>query len=97
MDEQGYNNKIHEELKEDIKNLEKRVSKIEMTKEKTDYQYEEIMKALDKLNNITIPNLMTEINALKDKPAKRYDQVVTGLIGAIVGAIGGSIASLFIK
>lgn len=85
------------ELKEDIKSIEKRVLAIEISREKTDYQYEQIMKAIDELNNKTIPNLMTEINELKNKPVKRYDQVITGLIGALVGAIGGAIASLFIK
>ena len=34
---------------------------------------------------------------LKNRPVKRYDEVVTGLLGAIVGAIGAVIARLFIK
>lgn len=91
------NKQFIENLQGEVKDLQKRVTKIEMTKEKTDYQYEEIMKALDKLNNVTIPNLMNEIDELKNKPAKRYDQTITAIIGTIVGAVGGAIVSLILK
>lgn len=97
MDEKDYNSVIIQEMKNTIKNLETRIIKLETTKEKTDYQYEEIMKALEKLNDVTIPELMEEINALKEKPAKKYDNIITTAIGTIVGAIAGAIIGLVIK
>lgn len=85
------------ELKRNLDECEKRLLTMEKSKEKTDFQYEQIMETLKKLNEVTIPNLTAQIEELKNKPAKRYDQVVTGIIGAIVGAIGGAIANTFIK
>jgi len=85
------------ELKRNLDEYEKRLLAMEKSKEKTDFQYEQIMDTLKKLNEVTIPNLTAQIEELKNKPAKRYDQVVTGIIGAIVGAIGGAIANTFIK
>ena len=82
-------------LKKTTEEQEKRIQAIERSKEKTDFQYEQIMKTLEKLNNETIPNLTTQIEELKNKPVKRYDQVVSAFIGAIVGAIGAYIASIF--
>lgn len=93
----NYDEKVMKELKQDIKDLEKRVLAIETSREKTDYQYEQIMKAIDELNNKTIPNLMQEINELKNKPAKRYDSFISGILGAMAGAIGASIVNIFKK
>ena len=91
-----FNEQQIKEIKEDIKDLQKRMLKIEASREKTEFQYDEIMKALNKLNEDTIPNLMNEITELKNKPAKRYEQVVTGILGAIAGAAGTFIASKFL-
>lgn len=85
------------ELKKNLDECEKRLLTMEKSKEKTDFQYEQIMETLKKLNEVTIPNLTAQIEELKNKPVKRYDQVVTGIIGAIVGAIGGVIVNTFIK
>lgn len=73
------------ELKDSYKDLEKRVNKVETSREKTEFQYEEIIKSLDKLNEITIPNLMKELENLKNKPAKRWETGINALISAIVG------------
>lgn len=91
------NKQAIKDILEDVKDLQNRVMKIEASSQKTDFQYDQIMESLKTLNEKTIPNLMQEINALKNKPIKRYDQIVTGLIGGIVGALGGYIASLFLK
>ena len=84
------------ELKDTLKTLEKRVATIEISREKTEFQYGEIMKALDKLNDTTIPGLLKQIEELKSKPVKRYDQAISGILGAIFGAIGAFIASKFL-
>lgn len=77
------------ELKDENKELEKRIIKIETSREKTEFQYEEIMKALNKLNDITIPNLMKEVESIKNKPAKRWETGINALISAIVAALVG--------
>lgn len=92
-----YADKEIHELKLAITEQDKRIKEMELSKQKTEYQYEQIMKSLQILNEKTIPNLSSQIEELKNKPVKRYDQVVTGLLGAIVGAIGAVIARLFIK
>lgn len=77
------------ELKEAYKDLEKRVNKVETSREKTEFQYEEIIKSLDKLNEITIPKLTEELENIKNKPAKRWDSVINALISAVVAALVG--------
>lgn len=85
-----------EDLKKITDNQEKRIIQLEKANAKTDLQYEQIMQTLNKLNEITIPNLTAQIEELKNKPVKRYDQIVTSILGAICGAIGGYIVGLFI-
>lgn len=89
--------KAIEALQNTIANLEQRMSALETTKEKTDFQYEQIMATLNKINDKTIPNLVSQLEELKNKPVKRYDQAITSVFGAIFGAIGGYLASLFLK
>ena len=55
------------------------------------------MQTLKTLNEKTIPNLTAQIEELKNKPAKRYDQAVTGILGALFGAAGTMIANMFFK
>lgn len=76
-----------------ISKIQDRVSDLEAKGEKTDFQYEQIMKMLDKLTEQTIPELSREIQALKSKPAERYNQIVTSVIATVVGAIVGFIIS----
>ena len=85
------------ELSDIIRDHEKRIQQIERSKEKTDFQYEQIMKTLETLNKDTIPKLTKEIEELKNKPVKRYDQVITGLISAIVGGIVGFVVNKIFK
>lgn len=83
-------------LQKELEDHEKRILSIERSKEKTDFQYEQIMETLNKLNNITIPNLTAQIEELKNKPIKRYDQIIGSVLGAIFGAIGGAIAGMLL-
>lgn len=73
--------------------LQDKVGNLEAKSEKTDFQYEQIMKMLDKLTEQTIPELSKEIQALKNKPAERYNTIVGACISAIVGGIIGFIVS----
>lgn len=86
-----------ETIQTKLVDIERRILSMERSKEKTDFQYEQIMEMLNKINNVTIPNLTTQIEELKNKPAKRYDQAISGVLGAVFGAVGGYIVSLFIK
>lgn len=90
-------NKEIEELKRILEAQEKRIIQIELNNAKTDIQYEQIMNILNKLNERTIPDLIAQIEELKNKPVKRYDQAIGGILGAVFGAIGGAVAGLFLK
>ena len=85
------------ELKDTIKNQEKRIVELEASQSITDLRFRQIMETLNKLNDTTIPGLTKEVEELKNKPGKRYEQAITGILGAIFGAIGGAIAGLFFK
>ena len=78
----------------ETKEQEKRISQLEMNNTKTDLQYEQIMKTLNKLVEQTIPQLSKEIQEIKEKPVKRYETVVVGIIGAIAGGIGTFLLNL---
>lgn len=80
-----------------IQELDNRVKEMELSKQKTEYQYEQIMDSLKLLNEQTIPNLAAQIQELKNRPAKRYDQAITGILGAIFGAVGSLIATKLFK
>lgn len=73
--------------------LQERVNDLEAKGEKTDFQYEQIMKMLDKLTEQTIPELSREIQALKSRPVENYNKIVTSVISTIVGAIVGFVMS----
>lgn len=81
----------------DTKEQEKRITQLEMNNTKTDIQYNEIMKTLNKLIDVTIPELSKEIQEIKEKPAKKWDTIVAGIIGAIAGGIGTFIINMFTK
>lgn len=87
-----YRNKI-DRLDKEVASQEQRISELEKRSEKTDFQYEQIMKMLDKLTEQTIPELSREIQAIKNKPAERYNTAVTTIITTIIGAIIGFIFS----
>ena len=80
-----------------ILDLDNRLREIEMSKQKTEFQYEQIMESLRTLNDKTIPKLTAQIQELKDKPVKRYDQAVSGILGAIFGVVGTIIANTLFK
>lgn len=84
----GTDNKI-KKLEETLDEQEKRIQSMERSKEKTDYQYEQIMDMLKTLNEITIPNLSKQIQEIKEKPTQRYNTVITSIISAVVGGIMG--------
>lgn len=87
-----YKQKI-DRLEKETAIQEQRITELEKRSEKTDFQYEQIMKMLDKLNEHTIPELSKEIQTLKDKPAERYNTIVMSIISTAVGAIVGFIFS----
>lgn len=82
------------ELRRITQEQDKRITQLELNNTKIDLQYEQIMVILNKLNERTVPNLIEQIEGLKNRPAKRYEQAVSSLIGAIFGAVGGVIVSL---
>lgn len=104
VDEKEWNNfitdcKIYKEKVDNLlsttKEQEQRITQLEMNSMKTDTQYNEIMKTLNKLIDVTIPELSKEIQEIKSKPAERYNQVTTVIITTIVGGIIGYIIKFF--
>ena len=83
-------------LKISLEKMEQRLKDVETSKQKTDFQYEQIMETLQKINDKTIPSLITEIEELKNKPVKRYDQIITVAISTIFGAILGFILNIIL-
>ena len=83
-----YKSKI-DKLEVEHAELAERVNKLEAKSEKTDFQYEQIMKMLDKLTEQTIPELSKEIQAIKNKPAERYNAAVLSIITTTIGGIIG--------
>ena len=76
---------------------EKRIIQLEKNNTKTDYQYEEIMRTLNKLVETTIPNLSKEIQEIKEKPAKRLDLIFSTVLGVVIGIVGSIITNLLLK
>lgn len=91
-----YKDRIHK-LEQKTDDQEKRIVELEKKNSKTDYQYEQIIKMLDKLNDETIPNLVKQIESIKNKPAERYNLIITTLISSIIGAIVGYFIKFFQK
>lgn len=79
------------------KEQEHRIAVLESENAKTDFQYNEIMKTLNKLVETTIPALSAEIQAIKEKPVKRYETVVAAILGAVAGGIGTFIVNMLLK
>lgn len=73
------------ELKSTVVKIDKRVIDLETDKKLQTFQYEQILKTLEELKS--------DISELKDKPGKRWDLIITGLISATVAYF----ASLFLK
>lgn len=80
-----------------LEEQDKRIKDMELYKEITEYQYSQIMDTLRTLNEKTIPNLTAQIQELKNKPVKRYEQVITGILSAVAGSAGTLIAGLLIN
>lgn len=87
-----YKSKV-DKLEVESTELQERIGRLEAKGEKTDFQYNQIMKMLDKLNEQTIPELSKEIQALKSKPAERFNTIITSVLSTGVGAIVGFIFS----
>lgn len=83
-------------LKKQIEDHEKRLKEVETSKQKTDFQYEQIMEALQKINDKTIPDLIKEIEELKNKPVKRYDQIITIALSTIIGGVIGFVVNMIL-
>lgn len=68
-------------LEEGNRENEKRIAKIEGSKELQEYQFKTIMESIQEMK--------IDLKELKETPSKRWDLVITGIITAV---IGGAIA-----
>lgn len=81
-----YKDKV-DKLENVVDTQENRIVELEKRNDKTNFQYEQIMKTLNKLVEQTIPALSKEIQEIKEKPARRWETVIVGILGAIAGGI----------
>lgn len=77
------NSKVIEELKEQIKDQEQRIRKIEEDRKLQNYQYEQIMQ--------TLKELKLDVNEIKDKPNKYIGAIITSLITGVIAFLVATI------
>ena len=96
LDCQQYKDRIIK-LERIAESQETRIIELEKRNDKTDFQYEQIMKTLDKLINTTIPELTKEIQTIKNKPAERYNSIVSDIIRTIIATVIGFMIGKFLN
>lgn len=64
---------------QELKELDKRVQKLESDTRLQNYQYEQIMG--------TLAEVKKDVLEIKNIPNKRWDVIITGIISAIVGCV----------
>lgn len=64
---------------QELKELDKRVQKLESDTRLQNYQYEQIMG--------TLAEVKKDVLEIKNIPNKRWDVIITGIISAVVGCI----------
>ncbi len=85
--------------------LRERVTKIEADLENEIAQREKLGQLVDDMRDIVIEikhmredlkAINDKVNTLEEKPAKRWESIIAGIIGAIAGGIGAAVINLFI-
>lgn len=83
------------EQSENRKLLYGRIEALETDRGRTEEQYKQIQKSIEDLGKQQ-KELVDALNDLKQKPAKRWDSVVSNGISAVVGgAVGVAISKIF--
>lgn len=75
--------RIIEELREQVKEQENRIRKIEEDRKLQNYQYEQIMESLKELK--------VEVGEIKDKPKQYWGTIITSVITAVVAFLMATI------
>ena len=86
-------------MSKELENLEKRVEKLENifdTINKLTLQIEQLAMET-KYSREDLNKVINRVDILEHKPEQRYDNIVMTLITGIVGAIVGAIMSLIIR
>lgn|GEM_PF-907232 len=82
--------------------LRERVTKIEADLENEIAQREKLGQLVDDMRDIVIEikhmredlkAINDKVNTLEEKPAKRWESIIAGIIGAIAGGIGAAFIS----
>lgn len=76
MDINDYAKEI-EQIKQELKNHEKRLSDIEGDRKLQLYQYESIMQCMSEMK--------LDIKEIKERPIKKWDLIIMGVISACIG------------
>lgn len=73
------NSQEFKDLKDRITDHDKRITKIESNRELQEYQHTQVMGILNELK--------IDMKEIKEKPGKRWDLIIGGIITAVIGAI----------
>lgn len=95
MEEKERLAKVEEKVKINSDKLNDHEQKIE----KLSDVYIALTKVNDKVENVEndVSEMKADIKVIKDKPAKRFENIVDTILKTVVGAIAGAVIALILK
>lgn len=95
MEEKERLAKVEEKVKINSNRLNEHEQKIE----KLSDVYVALTKVNDKVENVEndVSEMKADIKVIKDKPAKRFENIVDTILKTVVGAIAGAVIALILK
>lgn len=85
--------------------LRERVTKVEADLKNEIREREKLSDVIDEIRNIVLElrymrtdmkKIDEKVNALEEKPAKRWESAIAAIIGAVAGGLGGALISKII-
>lgn len=73
------NSEMLKELKQNVKDIEKRLTKIESDKQLQDYQHKQVMETLEEMKD--------DLKDIKSTPTKNWNTIITAMITGVVAFI----------
>ena len=72
-----------------------RIGNLEKESHLRNYQFDHVKKLISEMGD-DIKEIRSELKIIAEKPAKRLDLIITGIIGFLISGIGGFILSNFL-
>lgn len=85
--------------------LRERVTRVEADLKNEIHEREKLSDVIDEIRNIVLElrymrtdmkKIDDKVNALEEKPAKRWESAIAAIIGAVAGGLGGALISKLI-